>query len=280
MRPGLDVELVDPATDARYEESYRQYYALMERKGVSLDVARLELRRSRTLIGAMLVRRGDADAMLCGTTGAYEPHLQNVTNVIGMREGVTTLAALNVLMLPTRTVFMCDTYVNPDPDARQLCEMTLLAAEEVRRFGLLPRVALMSHSSFGSADTLSARKMRMALALIRERAPELEVEGEMQGDAAMSRELLAQTFPNTRLKGDTNLMIMPTLDAANISFNMLKMVAGGGITVGPILLGLARPVHILTPTASVRRIVNMTALAAVSAGAHGTANHLLETKND
>jgi malate dehydrogenase (oxaloacetate-decarboxylating)(NADP+) len=265
IRPGTDCELVDPATDSRYEDWYRNYYAQMARKGVSLEVARLALRRSRTLIGAMLIQGGDADAMLCGTSGAYESHLQKVSNVIGMREGVTTLAAMNLLMLPERTVFVCDTYVNPDPDAQQLADMTLLAAEEVRRFGLVPRVALMSHSSFGSADTPSARKMRDALALIRQRAPGLEVEGEMQGDAAMSRELLVQTFPGSRLKGDANLLIMPTLDAANISFNMLKMVAGGGITVGPILLGLARPVHILTPTSSVRRIVNMTALAGVGA---------------
>ena len=265
IRPGVDVDLVDPTTDSRYEEAYRDYYALMERKGISLEVARLELRRSRTLIGAMLIRRGDADAMLCGTSGAYEPHLQHLSNVIGMRDGVATLAAMNLLMLPERTVFVCDTYVNPDPTALQLCEMTLLAAEEVRRFGLTPRVALMSHSSFGSADTPSARKMREALALIRQRAPGLEVEGEMQGDAAMSKALLEQTISSSHLKGEANLLIMPTLDAANISFNMLKMVAGGGITVGPILLGLARPAHVLTPTSSVRRIVNMTALAAVSA---------------
>jgi malate dehydrogenase (oxaloacetate-decarboxylating)(NADP+) len=174
---------------------------------------------------------------------------------------------MNLLMLPSRTVFVCDTYVNPDPTARQLAEMALLAAHEVRRFGLEPRVALVSHSSFGSADTPSARKMRETLGLIRELDPALEVEGEMQGDAAMSRNLLEQTFPSARLKGEANLLIMPTLDAANISFNMLKMVSGGGVTVGPILLGLAKPVHILTPTSSVRRIVNMTALASVSAGA-------------
>jgi malate dehydrogenase (oxaloacetate-decarboxylating)(NADP+) len=267
IRPGVDYEVVDPATDVRYEDAYHSYFSLMERHGVSLEDARLKLRRSRTVIGAMLIRRGDADAMLCGTSGSYASHLRNVSDVIGMHEGVTTLAAMNLLMLPERTVFVCDTYVNPDPTVQQIAEMTLLAAREVCRFGLVPRVALMSHSSFGSADTPSARKMRAALDLIRQREPGLEVEGEMQGDAAMSNEVLKQTFPNTRLKGDANLLIMPTLDAANISFNMLKMVAGGGITVGPILLGLAKSVHILTPTSSVRRIVNMTALAAVSAGA-------------
>jgi malate dehydrogenase (oxaloacetate-decarboxylating)(NADP+) len=266
IRPGENCEVVDPATDSRYEDFCHSYFSLMERRGASLEDARLTLRRSRTVIGSMLIRRGDADAMLCGTTGSYVSHLRNVSDVIGMRDGVATLAAMNLLMLPERTVFVCDTYVNPDPTAQQIAEMTLLAAHEVRRFGLVPRVALMSHSSFGSADTPSARKMRDALNLIRELDRALEVEGEMQGDAAMSSELLKQTFPSSRLKGDANLLIMPTLDAANISFNMLKMVAGGGVTVGPILLGLARPVHILTPTSSVRRIVNMTALAGVCAG--------------
>jgi malate dehydrogenase (oxaloacetate-decarboxylating)(NADP+) len=270
IRPGENCEVVDPATDSRYEDFCHSYFSLMERRGASLEDARLTLRRSRTVIGSMLIRRGDADAMLCGTTGSYASHLRNVSDVIGMRDGVATLAAMNLLMLPERTVFVCDTYVNPDPTAQQIAEMTLLAAHEVRRFGLVPRVALMSHSSFGSADTPSARKMRDALNLIRELDRALEVEGEMQGDAAMSSELLKQTFPSSRLKGDANLLIMPTLDAANISFNMLKMVAGGGVTVGPILLGLARPVHILTPTSSVRRIVNMTALAGVCAGAAET----------
>jgi malate dehydrogenase (oxaloacetate-decarboxylating)(NADP+) len=265
IKPGTDFELVNPVSDPRYEELYRDYYNLMERKGISLEDARLALRRSRTLIGSMLMRRGDADAMLCGMSGSYAVHLRYLVDVIGLRAGATTLAAMNTLLLPERTIFVCDTYVNPYPTAEQVADMTLLAAEEVRHFGLIPRVALLSHSAFGSADTASARKMREALALIIRRAPDLEVEGEMPGDAALSKEVLKQTFPNARLTGDANLLIMPSLDAANISFNMIKMVAGGGVTVGPILLGLARPVHILTPTASVRRIVNMTALAAVKA---------------
>jgi malate dehydrogenase (oxaloacetate-decarboxylating)(NADP+) len=265
IKLGTDCEVVHPGVDVRYEEAYRDYYTLMQRNGVSQEDARLALRRSRTLIGAMLMRRGDADAMLCGMSGAYATHLRYAVDVIGMREGVKTLAAMNVLMLPERTVFVCDTYVNPDPNVEQLAEMTLLAAEEVHRFGLIPRVALVSHSSFGSADTPSSRKMREALCLIRERAPDLEVEGEMPGDAALSNDVLTQMFPDSQLTGDANLLIMPTLDAANISFNMVKMVAGGGVTVGPILLGLSKPVQILTPTASVRRIVNMTALAAVKA---------------
>jgi malate dehydrogenase (oxaloacetate-decarboxylating)(NADP+) len=268
IKPGTDFELVNPAGDPRYEELYRDYYSLMERKGISLEDARLALRRSRTLIGSMLMRRGDADAMLCGMSGSYAVHLRYLVDVIGLRAGATTLAAMNTLLLPERTIFVCDTYVNPDPTAEQIADMTLLAAEEVRHFGLIPRVALLSHSAFGSADTASARKMREALALITRRAPDLEVEGEMPGDAALSKDVLKQTFPNARLTGDANLLIMPSLDAANISFNMIKMVAGGGVTVGPILLGLARPVHILTPTASVRRIVNMTALAAVKAASN------------
>ncbi|MES2536264.1 MAG: NADP-dependent malic enzyme [Pseudomonadota bacterium] len=271
---GTDCELVEPGNDRRYRAFYRDYFALMERKGVSLEDARLALRRSRTLIGSMLMRHGDADAMLCGMSGSYAVHLRYLIDVIGLHAGAATLAAMNLLLLPERTIFICDTYVNPDPTAEQLADMTLLAAEEVRHFGLTPRVALLSHSSFGSADTASARKMREALALIRQRAPDLEVEGEMPGDAALSKEVLKQSFPNARLTVDANLMIMPSLDAANISFNMLKMVAGGGVTVGPILLGLAKPVHILTPTASVRRIVNMTALAGVKA-----ASNLVEVKS-
>jgi malate dehydrogenase (oxaloacetate-decarboxylating)(NADP+) len=265
IRMGTDCQVVSPEQDPRHQDSYLDYYRLMERRGVSVEDARLALRRSPTLIGAMLILRGHADAMLCGTSGSYETHLQSVANVVGMQPGVVTLAAMNALILPQRTVFVCDTYVNPEPNAEQIAEMAILAADEVRRFGLVPQVALLSHSSFGSADTPSARKMRHAMELIARRAPDLEVEGEMSGDAAMSREVLAQTFPNSRLEGDPNLLIMPTLDAANISFNMLKMVASGGITVGPILLGLAKSIQILTPTASVRRIVNMTAVAAVKA---------------
>ena len=274
IKLGTDCELVEPGNDRRYQDFYRDYYALMERKGVSLEDARLALRRSRTLIGSMLMRHGDADAMLCGMSGSYAVHLRYLIDVIGLHAGATTLAAMNSLLLPERTIFVCDTYVNPDPTAEQIADMTLLAAEEVRQFGLIPRVALLSHSSFGSADTPPARKMREALALIKRRAPDLEVEGEMPGDAALSKEVLKQSFPNARLTGDANLLIMPSLDAANISFNMLKMVAGGGVTVGPILLGLAKPVHILTPTASVRRIVNMTALAGVKA-----ASNLVEVKS-
>jgi malate dehydrogenase (oxaloacetate-decarboxylating)(NADP+) len=265
IKPGTNCELVDPEHDPRYGQAYRDYHSLAERKGVSLDEARLQMRRSATVIGAMLVRLGDADAMLCGTYGSFASHLRHVANIIGLRPGVKAFAAMNMLMLPERTLFICDTYVNPDPTAEQIADMTLLAADEVRRFGLVPRVALLSHSSFGSADTPSAIKMREALVLITARAPELEVEGEMHGDEALSKSVLERVFPNSRLKDEANLVIMPTLDAANISFNLLKAASGGGITVGPILLGAAKPVHILTPKATVRRLVNMTALAVVHA---------------
>jgi malate dehydrogenase (oxaloacetate-decarboxylating)(NADP+) len=205
--------------------------------------------------------------MLCGTFGTHALHLQFIDQVIGLRPGVKHYAAMNALMLPDRTVFICDTYVTPDPSAENIAEMTILAAEEVRRFGIQPKVALLSASNFGSIDLPSARKMQAALVLLRESAPELEVEGEMHGDAAISAEIRMRVFPNSRLKGEANLLIMPTMDAANIAFNLLKTSAGDGVTIGPILLGAARAVHIVTPSASVRRIVNMTALAVVDANA-------------
>ena len=201
--------------------------------------------------------------MLCGITGMYAQHRVYVDQVIGLRRGVKTYAAMNAVMLPNRTVFIADTYVNADPTAEQLAEITMLASEEMRRFGIVPKVALLSHSSFGTSDNPQARKMRAALGLINAMDPELEVEGEMHGDAALSETVRMNMFPNSRLKGDANLLIMPTIDAANISFNLLKAAAGGGVTLGPILLGVAKPVHILTPSATVRRTVNMTALTVV-----------------
>jgi len=268
IRPGTDFELIDPENDVRYERYWRDYYDIMQRKGVTQDQARLETRRRTTVFGAMLLRHGEADGMLCGVVGLHQRHLTVVGDVIGRREGVRAYAAMNMLLLPRRTVFICDTYVNPDPTAVQIAEMTVLAAEEVRRFGLVPKVALLSHSNFGSADTPSAQKMRTALELLQRLAPDLDVEGEMHGDAALDPALRMRLFPNSRLQGEANLLVMPTLDAANIAFNLLKTAAGDGITVGPILLGTARTAHILTPSASVRRIVNMTALSVVDAGAH------------
>jgi malate dehydrogenase (oxaloacetate-decarboxylating)(NADP+) len=265
LKIGENCEAVNILRDQRYRQVVAEYYELAKRKGVTLPIAREQMRTRPTLIGAILLRRGDVDAMLCGTTGTYDEHLRYVRDVIGTRPGVNGFAAMNMLMLPDRQLFICDTHVNPRPTAEQLCEMTLLAAEEVRRFGLPPRVALLSHSNFGSSNDPSALVMREALALIEERAPDLEVEGEMQGDAALSPRVMNNLFTGSRLTADANLLIMPNVDAANIAYNLLKVAAGNGITVGPILLGAARPVHIIEPTASVRRIVNMTALAVVDA---------------
>ncbi|MEI7679775.1 MAG: NADP-dependent malic enzyme [Betaproteobacteria bacterium] len=267
IKPGVDFDLINPEWDERYRAYWQEYLRLTERKGVSQEYAKIEMRRRLTLIGAMCVRRGEADGMICGTFGTHQTHLHYIDQVIGRRQGVHNYYAMNVLLLPRRTVFICDTYVNFDPTAEQLAEMTVLAAEEIRRFGITPKVALLSHSSFGSANTPTALKMRAALALIEKIAPDLEVEGEMHGDAALSSQVRRGAFPNSRLKGDANLLIMPTLDAANIAFNLLKTAAGDGITVGPILLGAAKAVHIVTSTATVRRLVNMTALAVVDAGA-------------
>jgi len=267
MRPGVDFDLVNPDDDPRYRDYWSTYHKLTERKGVSPEYAKIEMRRRNTLIGAMLMHKGQADAMLCGTFGAHALHLRYIDQVIGLRPGASHFAAMNALMLPKRMVFICDTYVTPDPDAEHIAEMTILAAEEVRRFGMVPKVALLSASNFGSVVLPSAEKMRRALALLHERAPELEVEGEMHGDAALSEEIRLKVFPNSRLRGEANLLIMPTLDAANIAFNLLKTAAGDGVTIGPILLGAARTVHILTPSATVRRIVNMTALTVVDVNA-------------
>jgi malate dehydrogenase (oxaloacetate-decarboxylating)(NADP+) len=265
---GKHFELIDVGNDPRYRDLTQEYYRIMQRDGVSPAIAKREVLRSNTLIGALLLKRGDVDAMLCGTHGQLPRHLERVANVIGLKPGARNFAAMNVLMLPRHTLFICDTYVNEDPTAEQIAEMALMAAEEVRRFGIAPKVALLSYSNFGSRKTASAMKMREARRLIAERAPQLEVDGEMHGDAALSEEIRQKVFPDSVLTGEANLLIMPNLDAANIAFNLLKITAGDGITVGPILLGAAKPAHILTSTATVRRLVNMTALAVVDA------NHL------
>jgi malate dehydrogenase (oxaloacetate-decarboxylating)(NADP+) len=267
LAPGRDCELVNPESDTRYKEVWTEYYKLMRRRGVSPDDAKVHVRQSNTLIGAMLLRRGDGDALLCGTFGRHKDHLQHVANIIGLRRGSSVFAAMNVLMLPKRTVFISDTYVNEDPSVEQLTEITIMAAEEVRRFGIAPKVALLSHSNFGSDDSPSSLKMSQALDAIERIAPELEIDGEMHADAALSEAIRTHVHPDGRLKGEANLLIMPNLDAANISFNLLKMLGGEGITVGPILLGAAMPVHIMTPSATVRRLVNMTALCSVDASA-------------
>ncbi len=267
IRPEKDFDVVNPEHDPRYRDYWSTYHKLTERKGVSPEYAKVEMRRRNTLIGAMLIYKGEVDGMLCGTFGTHALHLRYVDQVIGLRPDVRHYAAMNALILPKHTVFICDTYVTPEPDAEHIAEMTMLAADEVRRFGMEPKVALLSASNFGSVRIPSSVKMQRALALVNERAPDLEIEGEMHGDAALSEEIRLKVFPNSRFKGEANLLIMPTLDAANIAFNLLKTAAGDGVTIGPILLGTARPVHILTPSATVRRIVNMTALTVVDANA-------------
>ena len=262
---GKDFEIVNPESDARYREVWSEYHRLMGRHGVTPDVARARVRQYSTLIGAMLLRRGEGDALLCGTFGTHDEHLRHIEEVIGRSKDQRIFAAMNVLLLPGRSVFICDTYVNENPSAEEIAEMTLMAADGVRRFGLTPKVALVSHSNFGSSRSASALKMAHARELLALRAPDLEVDGEMQGDAALSEDIRSKAYPDARLKGEANLLVMPNLDAANIAFNLLKITGGEGITIGPILLGCAKAVHILTPSATVRRIVNMAALASVDA---------------
>ncbi|HEX5394264.1 MAG TPA: NADP-dependent malic enzyme, partial [Rhodocyclaceae bacterium] len=265
LTPGVDFEVVNPTSDPRYKELWNDYHSIMGRRGVTPDLAKQMVRSDTTLIGTMLLRRGDVDAVLCGTVGRHPVHLKHVRDVIGMEQGAHCMATMNLLMAPNHTLFVCDTYVNENPSAELLAEITLMAAEEVRRFGLVPKVALLSHSNFGSMVSASAQKMSETREIIAARAPDLEVDGEMHADAALDEATRARLFPESVLKGSANLLIMPNLDAANIAFNLLKTVASGGVTVGPILLGAAKSVHILTPTASVRRLVNMTALAVVDA---------------
>ncbi|MBM3564598.1 MAG: NADP-dependent malic enzyme [Alphaproteobacteria bacterium] len=264
FRPGQDCEIVNPESDPRYNEYWGLYHSLMERKGVTPERARIRVRTLNTVIAALMLKRGEADAMLCGVSGQYQAHYRHVLDIIGQAPEARATAALMPLILPRGTYFLCDTHVTPDPSAEQIAEVTLLAAEEVRRFGETPKVALLSHSSFGSRDTPSALKMREAVQIIRERSPGLEVEGEMNGDAAVNEELRRRIFPNSRLSGSANLLMMPNLDAANIAFNLLKSL-GEGLSVGPILLGAARPAHILTSAVTSRGIVNMTAFAVVDA---------------
>jgi malate dehydrogenase (oxaloacetate-decarboxylating)(NADP+) len=269
LRPGDNCDVVNFESDARYDEAWLEYYRLVRRSGVTQTLAKDAMRNRTTLIAATLLRRGDVDSMLCGTSGAFYDHLNYVRQVIGLREGVRTWGTMNMVIVGGRQLFICDTYVNRDPTSTQLAELTLLAAEEVRRFGLTPSVALLSHSSFGSIDSPSAQKMRDALALIQRSAPDLAVEGEMHGDAALSKRVLDRVLPDSSLTGEANLLIMPNLDAGNIAYNLLRVGAGGGVTVGPILLGAAKPAHILTETATVRGILNMTALAVVDAAQTG-----------
>jgi malate dehydrogenase (oxaloacetate-decarboxylating)(NADP+) len=265
LEQGRDFDLIDLHDEALIKSAVEDHYQLTRRKGGSRERIDRAMHSNNTLLAATMLRLGRADGMLCGTHGDYSEHLECVSKAIGFGSGRRIFAAMNLLMLPQHTVFICDTYINADPTAEELADITILATDEMCRFGINPRVALLSHSSFGSSDVASARKMRATFDLVLAAKPDLEIEGEMRGDMALSKRILDATFPDSRLHTEANLLIMPNLDAANITYNVLKTVAGEGVTVGPILLGAAKPVHILTSTSTVRGIVNMTALASVDA---------------
>ena len=267
MKIGVDVAVVNTEQDERYRDYWQTYHALMMRKGVDQQMARLDMRRRTTLIGAMMIRKGEADGMVCGTVSSVHRHLAYIDEVIGHAEGAKVYAAMNGLILPGRQVFLVDTHINVNPTADQLCEITMMAADLMRRVGIVPKVALLSHSNFGSSNDVSAIKMRDTLALLRAQAPDLEVDGEMHGDCALDEHLRRSVATDTTLSGEANLLVMPNLDAANIAYNLLKVAAGKNVAIGPVLLGCAAPVNILTPSATVRRIVNLAALTVVEANA-------------
>ncbi len=264
IRVGVDVKVVNPEDDPRFKQYWETYHHLMGRQGVSVDAAKAAVRRSNTTIASLMVKLGDADAMLCGLVGRFDTHLEHVRDVIGMKRGASSFATLNALMMEDRTLFIADTFVNEDPDAQQLAEIALMAADEVKRFGLPPKIAFLSHSMYGTSKRKSAVKMRLAHDLFCKMAPEIECDGELHGDAALNEDMRMAVLMNGKMKGEANTLICPNLDAANILFNVLKMVGGHGVTVGPILLGAAASVHVLTSSATVRRVVNMTALAAAN----------------
>jgi malate dehydrogenase (oxaloacetate-decarboxylating)(NADP+) len=264
LEAGKDFEIVNPESDPRYDDYWRGYHKLMCRRGVSPETARTILRTSSTVIAAMMLHFGQADAMICGTIGRYRTHLGHVLDIIGKADGVLDVSALSTLILPHGTFFLCDTHVTHDPCAEELVEMTLLSADVVRRFGTRPKVALLSHSNFGSGQTASAIKMREAVKILKERDPDLEVDGEMQADLALDETLRERVFPGSRLTGQANLLVLPDLNTANTDFTLLKSLTGG-LPVGPMLIGAAKPVHILTPSVTARGIVNISALAVVDA---------------
>ena len=265
IRLGKDVQNVDPEDDPRFRQYWEAYHGLMARNGVTAEVAKAAVRRSNTIIAALMVHLGDADGMLCGMLGRFEQHLEHIESIIGVQAGAPCLAALNAIMLEDRTLFMTDTYVNDDPSAELLAAIAKMAAHEVRNFGLPPKVAFLSHSNFGSSKRPSALKMRKARDLFRELAPDIECDGEMHGDMALSSVLRDRAVPDSTLTGEANLLVCPSLDAANILFNVLKITVGHGVTIGPMLLGAAAPAHVLTPSATVRRLVNMTAVVVAEA---------------
>ncbi|MFQ6023504.1 MAG: NADP-dependent malic enzyme [Acidiferrobacterales bacterium] len=264
LRVGEDFGLVNPLSDPRFRDYWSNYHQIMGRKGVSPDEARTVVRTQNTVIAALMVYRGDADAMLCGTVGPFRHHLSHVLDVIGKREGICDVSTLVALILPKGSYFLCDTHATPDPTPEDIAEMTMLSAEQIRRFGIKPKAALLSHSNFGSFDTESARKMREAVAILHGRAPELEVEGEMHAEAALSAEIREHAFPDSKLKGEANLLVAPNIDAAHIAYGLLRML-GGGVSVGPMLLGVAQPAHVVTQSITVRGLVNMSAITVVQA---------------
>ncbi|WP_294639454.1 NADP-dependent malic enzyme [uncultured Aquabacterium sp.] len=267
LKAGIDYDVVSTEYDPRHRDYWQTYHRLTERKGVTAQMAKIEMRRRLTLIGSMLVHKGDADGLICGTWGQTSMHLNYIDQVIGKRTGVKTYAAMTGLILPGRTVNILDTHINYDPTAEQIAEITIMAAEEMMRFGQRPKAALLSHSNFGSSNQPSALKMREALGLIQQQAPWLEIDGEMHGDTALDAAYRAELMPHSTLTGEANLLVCPNIDAANIAYNLLKVAAGNGIALGPVLLGAAKPVTILTPSATVRRIVNMTAMTVADANA-------------
>jgi malate dehydrogenase (oxaloacetate-decarboxylating)(NADP+) len=267
LKEELDYDVVNVEQDHRYRDFWQTYHRMMDRRGVTVQIAKIEMRRRLTLIAGMLLQKGDVDGLICGTWGTTALHLDYLDQVIGKREGVNTYACMNGLLLPGRQVFLLDTHVNYDPTAEQLAEITTMAAEEMMRFGIKPKAALLSHSNFGSSNLPSALKMRRTLELLRDKAPWLEVDGEMHGDIALDADARALIMPNSTLTGEANLLVLPNIDAANIAYNLLKTAAGGNIAIGPVLLGANKPMHILTATATVRRIVNMTALTVADANA-------------
>jgi len=267
LKEGTDYHVVNVEQDDRYRDFWQTYHRLTERKGVTEQLAKIDMRRRLSLIGTMLLHKGEVDGLICGTWSTPDVHLRYVDQVIGHRPGVSTYACMNGLLLPDRQVFLVDTHINYDPTAEQLAEITIMAAEEMRRFGIQPKAALLSHSNFGSSDQPTAVKMRQTLALVQQRAPWLEIDGEMHGDVALDGAARKALMPNSTLDGNANLLVLPNLDAANIAYNLLKTAAGGNIAIGPVLLGAAKPVHILTASTTVRRIVNMTALTVADASA-------------
>jgi malate dehydrogenase (oxaloacetate-decarboxylating)(NADP+) len=270
MHAGEDFLVVNPEQDDRYREYWEAYYELTERSGVTAQYAQIEMRRRHTLIGAMMIRKGHADGMICGTFGTHSLHLHYIDQVLGRAAGANVYAAMNILILQHRTIAMVDTHVNENPSALELAEITITAAREMRSLGLEPRIALLSHSNFGSGNSESARKMREVLQIIRARAPELNIDGEMHGDVALDAELRKALMPRSTLQGDANLLVLPSMESANISYNLLKRAAGNNVAIGPMLMGCAAPVHVLTASATVRRLVNMTAIAVVQANTSST----------